>query len=775
MLEKLNQGEHTKTEKRRRRRILAACMASVLLTGSLAGCGIGENSSGEGTEMKDENDAASGVKGRFLESEVTLPEEVNQILAMGKLADGSIEVLAENSGMGMGYLFRSEDMGENWTTVELPELGEGYVESASIAPDGSVVMAGYFQKVNAMEHQVLRQIAPDGTMTVIPCQLLEIQNDMASENAVFQVGYDTLGNLFAMDLNHDILQIEPSTGTLEYLGESDGSLVSYFGLAGEKLLAVTDAGILVYHTTDKSRYPEDAVLDDIVKSDSTLTQKASESFPLVFAEGVETGSVVYANSSGIFYHKDGGNISEQLVNGEWNSLGGIHNFFSVVMADEEHFLLHASDSSGDDMILRYSYDKNVSAVPEKELCVYALEDSTLLRQAVAFYQKENQNVYVKLEIGMSGEDGVSVEDAISALNAEIMAGNAPDVLILDGLPADSYVEKGILADISDVVDEIAGTDGIFENIREAYTRDGACYQMPVRFYPMLVDGPKEAATAGQTLAGFADYAEQLAGQNPGQKILQERSAGELLWTLYQADSANWLTEDGSLDEERLENWLVCAKRLYDIDGYGDDAPERHIYRGYFNSTVVTGSTGILLKENLLGFGTIVHVLGLAELLAIEEQTGASFGMFGAQNSFVPCLLAGMSSGSDVQEEAKEFLLLLFGKDTNSADENGFPVNRAAWNAICERGMEQYGESGQISMGIASADGGHAGYECNDLTQERVEAFTALLEKLDTPALTDATIQNLVLKQGELYVKGDRSLEDTMSALRQKISLYLAEG
>lgn len=764
------------------RKIGAVVTITALVLGCLTGCGKGGDKSPlSGTEDMAGGDStgtgntAAGTKGRFLESEVMLPEDVNRIYAMGKLSDGSVEVLAEHTGMGKAYLFRSEDMGENWATVELEGMGDSYVESSAIAPDGTAVMAGYFMEVDSMEHQVLRQVAPDGTMTVIPCRLPELENDLASENFIRQIGYDASGRLFAMDLNHDILRIDSGTGNVEAVCEDDGSSIAYFGLAGEKLLVVTETEVLVYDTAEGSRLSEDEVLSEVVRSDRAMAQKASDPFPLVFGEGVEPGSVVYANSGGIFYHRDGGNISEQLVNGEWTSLGGTQDFYSVAMMDEEHFLLQVTDSSGKNTFLKYSYDKDASAVPDAELSVYALEDSTLLRQAVALYQKQNQNVYVKLEIGMSGEDGVSAEDAIAALNTEIMAGHAPDVMILDGLPVDSYMEKGILADISDVVDEIAGTDGMFENIRQVYEKDGVCYQIPMRFYPLLIDGPKEAVTAGQTLADFADYVERLAAENPGKGILQERSAKELLWTLYQADSANWITEDGSLDEERLEDWLVQAKRLYDVDGYGDDAPERHIYQNWLNSTAASGSSRILMKENLLGFGTITNILSLAEMLAIEEQTGASFGMFGGQSGFVPYLLAGMSSGSEVPREAGAFLSLLLGKDVNSVDENGFPVNRAGWHAICERGMEQYGADSLLSMGIGTEDGTYVGYECNDLTQERVEAFTALLEGLDTPALTDATIQGLVLEQGELYLKGDRSLEDTMSALCRKIGLYLAES
>ena len=46
-------------------------------------------------------------------------------------------------------------------------------------------------------------------------------------------------------------------------------------------------------------------------------------------------------------------------------------------------------------------------------------------------------VYVRYEVGMDGEDGVTKEDAIRKLNTRILAGDGPDVIILDGLPVDS--------------------------------------------------------------------------------------------------------------------------------------------------------------------------------------------------------------------------------------------------------------------------------------------------------------------------------------------------
>ena len=83
---------------------------------------------------------------------------------------------------------------------------------------------------------------------------------------------------------------------------------------------------------------------------------------------------------------------------------------------------------------------------------------------------------------------------LKTLNADIMAGKGPDILVLDGLPIASYMEKGLLADLSDVLDELKAGDGCFENMRlpgvYPYCRAGntasapywACWEYPPTSY-----------------------------------------------------------------------------------------------------------------------------------------------------------------------------------------------------------------------------------------------------------------------------------------------------
>ena len=52
---------------------------------------------------------------------------------------------------------------------------------------------------------------------------------------------------------------------------------------------------------------------------------------------------------------------------------------------------------------------------------------------------------------MSGDDSVTDTDALKVLNTEIMAGTGPDVLLLDGISEDTYIERGMLENLSGVL------------------------------------------------------------------------------------------------------------------------------------------------------------------------------------------------------------------------------------------------------------------------------------------------------------------------------------
>ena len=72
-----------------------------------------------------------------------------------------------------------------------------------------------------------------------------------------------------------------------------------------------------------------------------------------------------------------------------------------------------------------------------------------VRQAAALFQEMHPELEVSYETGYTGEDGVTLSDAIRTLNTELMAGEGPDLLILviKRLPAVPAKFSGVIKGI----------------------------------------------------------------------------------------------------------------------------------------------------------------------------------------------------------------------------------------------------------------------------------------------------------------------------------------
>ncbi|MDE7062138.1 MAG: hypothetical protein K2O73_02710, partial [Lachnospiraceae bacterium] len=508
----------------RKRKNIAALLLSVILAGSLlSGCSKSDEDSGLSGN--------TGGRGRFVEEEVSLPQGMSEILTMRTLSDGRLALVAADE-MGMDYcLLHSSDMGANWESIPIRNLNaeQIWVSKAAIAPDGSAALYGL--DLGGAESR-LWKVGSDGSAKIIPLELPEYEDDGVSGktfsyqmeadgsnpsdeagagleniiegteegllqnfvnyNDIQQMAYDEAGNLLCLDLYGQVYRMNLKDGSLEDAFALEGEEIRYFGISGNTFLGSTGEELLLFDTVSGERMDEEPVLDESVQSAQnnfdgmTLYSSAS---PMVFAAEAKD-PVVYATGNGIFSYQMGGSVSEQLVDGALTSLSNPDNGLqSITMPDENHIFVVLSGIDGS-QLLRFSYDPDASAAPDQELKIYAMEDSMALRQAITLFREKHSNVYVNLQIGLS-EEGVTREDALTALNTDIMAGNGPDVLILDGMQPDSYIEKEILTDLSDVIRELEEQDGLFSGICNAYEGENGIYAVPTRFLVPVAAGNRD--------------------------------------------------------------------------------------------------------------------------------------------------------------------------------------------------------------------------------------------------------------------------------------------
>ena len=601
--------------------------------------------------------------------------------------------------------------------------------------------------------------------------------EMPAEDAFVSVAaFDSNKQLIIRDTEGGLYGIDCTDGSKTVTFEIDeDTYIPYFDVVGTNCYIVTSDKVLCYDTTTGKETDELTALTEQICSDDNLVYRNTDTgLPVTFAKAENDNSIIFADYKGIFHYTTGGAVVEELVQGEQTALsnsGAI--FYGVYMQDETHLFV-AGNNGMEGALYSYTYDADASANLNQELNIYALQDSDTLRQAVNIFRQEYADIYVNLEIGMTDDNGVTLEDALKTLSTDILAGNGPDVLILDGMPVDSYVKKGILTDISDVVDEVKASDGLVDSIVKDSTKDGKIYAIPTRFLVSFITSDQQTVDAGKSMQALADRIETLAKDKSTTYVVQQKMAEELLLDFYNVDSKNWVKEDGSLDETKVSDYLTQVKRIYDVDDHSDIES----YGNFFESGMCDGyrygtldSMDLFTETCKVEFGTIADVEDFQLMLSAGSTDGAVYGALsnGGISTYVPFLQTGVVSGGN-EDAGKAFVKTLLGKEAG-ASSNGIPVNEAALkdqiNALMGRT--------ETSMAF-NRDGSDKIYtiEYRSMTQEEADAILAQLEAVEQSALTDRTIQNLVIRHGTSYVKGEKNLEETVNEITKKVNLYLAE-
>ena len=222
-------------------------------------------------------------------------------------------------------------------------------------------------------------------------------------------------------------------------------------------------------------------------------------------------------------------------------------------------------ASGNSRLLCYRWDSELAASAGGELTIFSLYRSDTVEAAVNAWQKATGGTATyswALEEG--SEDGFSTvtgsrEDALTQLNTQLLAGSGPDVLILDDMPVDSFIEKGLLMDFSGKVD----TSGMLENMTGVWQTEQGLFALPARAFPLLA-GADEATLAtikdAETLAGLLAAEPNIVddGRNEAMPLLAYYNTVQLFDTFYPLYAGD-IWQGGQLNED-------ACRRFYELLG-----------------------------------------------------------------------------------------------------------------------------------------------------------------------------------------------------------------
>ncbi len=756
---------------------------------SLAGCGDEKEEGSYVKEEGTENQGEEKAMGRYLESDVNLPEGCDRACGMEFLEDGTLRFCYQNSDYQAMYA-DSSDNGDTWgEPVSIHGLLSLAPETVTFdlmkpAKDGGIFARAYFQE--GEEDFFSRYYFIDGKGNAREMNLEALGDGFFIWDCEF-----TDRNTILLRTLTEIAEVSLEDDHIKAKYE-EGKGAEYMGLVDHYLLAVADGGIHYYDIdTGKPIEDETAFTKLFAENEVNLARNVTSSYTALFLAGDEKDSLFFADSRGIYRYAFGGSVVEQIADGNLNSLNSPDIAFLDMAKDSQgRFYLVVSDySSGSEAarILRYEYSKDVAAVPDTELTVYSLRENRFMQQAAAIFQKKYPDVYLNLETGMTGEDGVTTTDALKTLNTEIMAGKGPDILVLDGIPEDTYVEKGMLADLSSILAKAQETDGILENILNPYKEeDGSIYSMPVKFAVPVMAGHKEDLEKITDLASLADLVEahqseyELLNRMP---MSQVYSPELLLTDLADVSAGAWITEEGIINEEALREYLAQAYRMYQPtrEMIEDALGEEQIYYFYDRVEMQYGisASEVINGQFILSLGRLYSTGEMANIYSSEkydDSIKAKLWNGQEENCFIPIQTIGISSKAREKEAAEKFVEFLFSKEGQEVGQSGgIPVNKAVFE---NPDYWKKGEEDEVlwvsSHSYSDGSRPEETFECRQQTEAYTEEFLSIAKSLEKPSKANEFILSAVRDAGARYLRDECSLDEAVKAAVQEVNLYLSE-
>ena len=491
--------------------------------------------------------------------------------------------------------------------------------------------------------------------------------------------------------------------------------------------------------------------------------------------GAQDGNLLAINDKGeIFAALDGslliagtdGTIRTLLESTAY-SIGAPRSSINAVLTPGDgSIIINLLDNSRENRLYKYVWDDNASIDPDKTMTVWSLEDNSFARAAIAELRKKHPDSYIAYEVALDQNSAMSAADAIRTLNTRLLSGSGPDVILLDGCPAESYAERGMLLDLSGIVN----TGDVYDRLLQPYMNNGNLYYLPTQFLMPMLMGSAEALAAVRTLDDLISLVvngEDLpVGSGPGPFTAvdeQERPAlyfsdlEELCNTLWIA-CASEIISDNRLDTDALRHYLEAAKAISDKYNLTEETPERMgMSVGFSDGGAVSILPGSLVWYTMQRTNYAAFLADNLQLLQMMmERDGSQLALFPGltPGAWQPSTIIGVSADTHTPQFAAELIQTMLGVEVQRLNYGtGLPVTRAGISAQIEAINEQRMETGR-------------------------DAFTltpdALIGDLTSPSMGDAVLIDMTWPTVERCCKGQLDVEGAVSEIERNIKNYLAE-
>lgn len=706
-------------------------------------CSSNSNSSNNSNETAKQSQTSSEVAmGRYIEKDTDFPSI--SVIRFIKTEEG-FEAFGTNNEKLEWY--KSSD-GNTWSKQEAPWIDElnkekYWIRDISYDKDKNIY-------ISIMSDKSLIKVVEDGST-------------VKDVNINWKNDFTYINSTYVLD-NGDFLIIDVANGAMRY--DKDGNFIMDYPFETysdttpsaifENKLALQDnaeSAIKIYNI-------------DTGEIENNLSYKGLWDYESILTFGKD-GSLYIQNRLGIHRVVPNGSKFEELVDGSMTSMGMPSMTSSQIVVDNDEFWVAFHSSQ----LRHYIYSETTPSKPTQEIVMYMLNENTAMQQLAGEYQKSHPETKVTCNIAMDDTTGMTKSDIIRTLNTELLAGKGADLILLDGLPINSYIEKGVLMDLSDVdVSQLNST------VANTYKTNDKLYALPLYYKVPMMWADNDIINSVKNLDDLVNW----KNTHTDKRLFISASYSDLIQTFYLTSAPYWL-EDKTIDKDKFKQFL---KNIKDLELLDEETEAQ--YETFITEIREAGEIelvdGFKSKNNIMSFAYNDFSLYLEKLTspssimmpvaAVDKRGNSSFdsSIGQAESVYEPSTILAINNNSPNKDIAKEIINLAISEkvqDTKLYD-LGLCVNNNSLEKILTTNTDKYG-----SISSSSRDSGRS-LSANWPEEKYINRLKEVISKLKTPSESNEVLLQIILDETKGYFEDTKTLDEAVEAVSQRTQAYFTE-
>lgn len=547
-------------------------------------------------------------------------------------------------------------------------------------------------------------------------------------------------------------------------GSFDGATL--YPLADGKVAAIT--------------YEEDGVYASYVDLESGVFSQKAKLPGTSYEYSVYSGigyDLYLVNSYGVFGYNVGEEDKKQLMNYIDSDLG-VYSVFNVIPIDEASFFATYDNMETYEMAVGKFTKVPPEEVKEKIPLVLACAGMDWnVRSTVVTFNKNNEEYRILVEdySSLYGNENDYMA-GINRLNADIVAGKIPDILLIDSsMPVDSYIAKGLLADIKPYLeaDEDLDITQFMPNIIEAFSVDGKLYRLAPSF--MVHTLIAKTSDVGNECGWSVKDAQALLASKPeGTQLFPYTTREQVLQSCLITDEQFIDRKTGKCrfdSQEFIDLLEFSATFPNEINEavYADDYWEN--YESQWREGKVLCQQ--LTLSDFRNYNYIIKGTFGEPVTMIGYPAGEGKG-----TAIMASVQLAMSAKSKNIDGAYEFLRYFLTDEYQQKIEYGFPVSVKCLDAMAQDAMKVFTYTDENGQMIESPEMYYLNgmeIEIEPMTEAEAEALKENLYSITNVYTYDENLMRIIEEESAAFFSGQKKAKDVADIIQSRVQIYVNEN